>query len=336
VRSIPIALLLVLALVSVASAQQDDPTSLGSPFGPTQASPRSDGVAPAPVVTPESPTAPTTPPTGPSATPPPSYEGVAVPPPPGATAIYAPARSGITGDSSDVHIASSIATRLRALDADLQILALRGGGNIIDGILSILTGGISITLGILLDGAPDPTRNYLYVYGSVGAVRGILSLALMTNPSAAAIQYSHMAMGSTREVRARLRYGETQLDALADQARIARILDGSLNIAAGLAVIPIFLGPSNFSLSSPFDAFVLIGAAISTVSGVITLFSTNEAERRQSAYHELRDRLMATPEGVEDDDALEAAAADDHAAVTVTPNLAILPGGGFAGLSGSF
>ena len=153
---------------------------------------------------------------------------------------------------------------------------------------------------------------------------------------ASAIQYSHMSMANTSEVRARLRFGETQLDALADMARIARILDGSLNVAAGLAVIPIYLGPTNFAFANPFDYFVLIGAAISTVSGVITLFSSNEAERRQSAYHELRDRLLATPEGAEDDAALEAAGDGGHAAVRVAPGVAVLPGGGFASLSGSF
>lgn len=337
VRSISIALLLVLGLASIASAQSGDARQLASPYGPGAAPTGAPELAEPEADEPEadelgavSPSA--TPP--PSEALPPSYEGVSVPPPPGAVPIYAPpAVGGITGDSSDVHIPSSIATRLRALDADLQILAARGGGSIVDGVLSILTGGISITLGILLNSAPS---NYLYVYGGVGVVRGVLSLSLMTNPSAAAIQYSHMSMGSTSEVRARLRYGETQLDSLADMARIGRIIDGSLNIAAGLAVIPIYLGPNNFEITSPFDYFVLIGAAISTVSGVITLFSSNEAERRQSAYHELRDRLLATPEGAEDDAELEEAAGDDTASITVTPSVAVMPGGGLASVSGTF
>jgi hypothetical protein len=346
VRSTLLALSLVLSMVSVASAQSGDGAgSLGSPFGRStgaaapeepvpdeggpEAAPPTSGVAPA-VVTPAGPTAPPSPP-------PPSYEGVAVPAPPGAAPIYSPQTAGLVG-STDVRIPSSIATRLRALDADLQILSLRGGGSIVDGILSILTGGVAITLGILLDTAPEAMRDYLYVYGAVGAVRGILSLSLMTNPSAAAIQYAHMPMGTTSQIRARLRYGESQLDSLADMARIGRILDGSLNIAAGLAVIPIFLGPTNFTFTTPFDYFVLIGAGISVVSGVITLFSSNESERRQSAYHELRDRLLATPEGAEDDEALEAAAEDAEraSAVTVTPSIAVTPGGGFASVSGSF
>ncbi len=324
-RSIPIAVLLALSFASGASAQTGA-GDLGSPFGPGVDADRGPA-SPTVVVSPSDGTPPTA-----RAVPPPSYEGVAVPPPPGVTALYAP-RVGLTASSSDVHIPSSIATRLRALDADLQILAARGGGSIVDGVLSMLTGGVSITIGILINGPPS---NYLYVYGSVGVVRGILSLALMTNPSSAAIQYSHMSMGTQSEVRARLRYGEAQLDALADMARIGRILDGSLNIAAGLAVLPVYLGPNNFEITSPFDYFVLIGAAISTVSGVITLFSTNEAERRQSAYHELRDRLLSTPEGAEDDAALETLASDETASIQVTPSVAILPGGGFASLSGTF
>ena len=49
-------------------------------------------------------------------------------------------------------------------------------------------------------------------------------------------------------------------------------------------------------MDNTFDWFVLIGAGISTISGVITLLSSTEAERRWSAYEELRDRLRARGE----------------------------------------
>ncbi|AKF08296.1 hypothetical protein DB32_005445 [Sandaracinus amylolyticus] len=247
--------------------------------------------------------------TTPPAQPPSSYESVDVPPPPGSAqpGIQYPGqpdarrRAPLTTDAG-VRIPSGIATRLRALDSDFQVLAARGGGSIVDGVLGILTGGLTITIGILLLEEPAGPGGlnmspYLFTYGGASAVRGILSLVLMTNPSGAAITYSHMPMTTMAEVQARLDYGERELASLADRARLSRIIDGSLNVAVGLAIIPIYLGPNNFEIRNTFDWFVLIGAGISAISGVITLLSSTEAERRWSAYEELRDRLRARGEG---------------------------------------
>jgi hypothetical protein len=235
-----------------------------------------------------------------------------VPPPPDG---YAPAPAGVAWAAADggteLRLRSSVSTRLRALDADLQVLAARGGGGVVDGVLAIVMGAASIGIGLFMDlsgSTPSPSiAGYLYLYGGTGIARGILDFVFMQNPSGAAITYSHMPMTTLAEVRARLRYGERELESLANNAQIARILDGGLSIATGLAVIPVYLGPNNFRVENAFDYFVLIGAAISATTGVITLFSTNESERRWGAYRELRDRLLATEQGAADEAELEAA-----------------------------
>jgi hypothetical protein len=307
--------LLVLSTGSVAFAQA---SALGSPYPPETAVPDA----------------------------PPAYGDVSIPtPPPGSVGgVYAAPRSAVTADSPDVHIGTTVATRLRALDADLQILAMRGGGSFLDGILMLVQSAATVTWGVLRDMNASPPGSvsyaaiYLYTYAGASAARAILSFAMMTNPSAPAIRYSHMPMGSMGEVRERLRYGELQLDGLADQARIGRILDGSINLAVGLAVLPAYLIPNSFEVRDLSDWFVIVLAGVSTVMGVVTLVSTTEAERRQSAYHELRDRVLATPEGMSEEDALESEAATSaqSSSVSVAPILSLSPTGGFAGATVTF
>ncbi|MBX7196028.1 MAG: hypothetical protein K1X94_28490 [Sandaracinaceae bacterium] len=260
---------------------------------------------------------------------------------PPAAVGWVPAEPG-----SSLQLRSSISTRLRALDADLQVLAARGGGNIVDGILAIAMGATSVGIGIFMDvsgSSPSPSITpYLYVYGGSGIVRGILDFAFLRNPSTVAITYAHMPMGDLAEVRTRLRFGERELESLAQTAEISRILDGALSIGTGLAVVPVYLGPTNFTFSNAFDYFVLIGAAVSATTGVITLFSANEAERRWSAYRELRERLLATEQGAADEREIEAAAEQLEAFETAPasaefhPVVAASQGGVFAGATGTF
>jgi hypothetical protein len=257
-------------------------------------------------------------------------------------------RSGWTAaePGSSLQLRSSISTRLRALDADLQVLAARGGGSVVDGVLAFVRGATSVGIGVFMDvsrSAPGPSMTpYLYLYGGAGIVRGVLDFVFMRNPSSVAITYAHMPMGDLSEVRARLRYGERELESLAQNAEISRILDGVLSIGTGLAVVPVYLGPTNFSFTSAFDYFVLIGAAVSATTGVITLFSANEAERRWGAYRELRERLLSTDQGASDDQELEQAAEEmaafrmRPAGPVLQPLLAGTAGGLFAGASGTF
>jgi hypothetical protein len=202
-------------------------------------------------------------------------------PPPGGPAAAPRAAS--------VRIPSRITTRLRALDAHLSALGARGGGNVVNAILSLVTGGVTITLGAL---TPDEgLAAYLYIYGGVSATRGLLDLFLRPNASGQAVRYSMMPMTTREEVRERLRFGEDALSGVAERALIARVLDGSLNLASGVAVVPVVLARDNFAFDEALDYFVLIGAAVSVVSGIVTLVSSSAEEQRWGAYQQLRERL---------------------------------------------
>lgn len=251
-------------------------------------------------------------------------------------------------DEPSIRIPSRVTTRLRSLDANLQGLAARGGGNVVNAVLSLLTGGLSITLGALYSPNDGPMSIYLYVYGGAAATRGVLDFVLTPNASGAAITYQHMPMGTHEEVRERLDYGERSLSGLAEQALIQRVLDASLNMAAGVAVVPIYLAPNGFTIVEPLEYFVLIGAGVSVISGIITLASTSAAEQAWGAYQQLRDRLREERDlerqgdtDADDGQTPEEAEATDEALLDAMRPPATelrfsggpLPGGAFAGLS---
>lgn len=195
---------------------------------------------------------------------------------------------------------SRLATRLRVLSTDLTALSGRGGNHIVDGVLSSLSGVLSIALGFK---EPHPLDTYLFLWGSANIGRGIIDLALTPSAATPAVTYAHMPSGTLDEARVRLTFGEQALERLATRTRLARILDSSINIAVGVAVVPIFLGPNDFAIEDPLDYFVLIGSGISVVSGLINLTTRSAAERRWTAYRDLRERLehgedaAADPEG---------------------------------------
>ena len=283
---------------------------------------------------------------------------VAVPAPPGAARepeddvrypIPTPLDVAQRSDESEpsVRISSRVTTRLRALDANLRSLAARGGGNVVNAVLSLLTGGLAITLGALKDPNDDAMSIYLYVYGGAAAARGILDLVLTPNAEGAAITYQHLPMTTRGEVEERILFGERALAGLAEQSLIARVLDASLNMAAGIAVVPIYLAPNDFEITDPLDYFILIGAGVSVVSGIITLVSTSAAEQRWSAYQELRERRARERDSERDSERDEAAAVDDAVDPIDEDELAMpwspveswrvafapTPNGGFAGLT---
>jgi len=280
-----------------------------------------------------------------------------VPEPPGShredEVLYPiPTPGSVEPDEPQIRISSRVTTRLRALDANLQALATRGGTNIVNAVLSLLTGGLAITLGAVRPNPVDEMSIYLYVYGGTAALRGVLDFALTPDAQGAAITYQHMPMTTREEVQERLAFGERALSGLAEQSLIARVLDASLNLAAGVAVVPIFAA-KEFTISDPLDYFVLIGAGVSVVSGIITLASTSAAEQRWSAYQDLRERLReerseergreAEVEDVEEvEDAEESMAALDGYLLaprfgpSVRFGLAGAPSGGFASVSLTF
>jgi hypothetical protein len=215
-------------------------------------------------------------------------------PPQGAADQGRPASAEVSMTESGEPIPGRIATRLRVLDNSLTILARWGTTGVVDGILSLLGGGLSITMGAITnDGSPDRQRfaRYLYLWGSGQIARGILKFALPLRADDVAIEYQHMPMANPAEVRDRLLFGERALERLARRARTARLLDASINTGVGALAIPMYLAPADFEIRSGNDYFVIIAAGISLITGVVGFILRTDAERRWSAYKKLRDRL---------------------------------------------
>jgi hypothetical protein len=229
-------------------------------------------------------------------------DGRRVPPPPppdgyrGPDAAHkAPPDTAAAPQRADAGVAipGPIATRLRTLDVNLSMLARRSSG-VVDGILSLLVGGLSITMGAIInDGGAERQRfaRYLYLWGSGQVARGILSFALPLRADDIAIEYQHMPMGTEDEVRDRLLFGEDALERLARRARVSRLLNATINTSVGLLAIPLYLAPADFEMRTGNDYLVVIASGISVVTGVINFILKSEAERRWTAYTRLRDRL---------------------------------------------
>lgn len=227
-----------------------------------------------------------------------------VPPPPGEGydqpqarypgATDAPQPSTTTLDESDdpsVRIPSRTATRLRVVGSSLRTLAARGGNKLVDGILSLTSGALVIGIAGWQWSEDKQLGGYLMLYGIANVARGLIDLILTPNASRYSIEFTHMPRSSLDEVESALAFGERSLEHMAKRTRLARILDASLNIGVGAAVIPLYLAPNDFEIDDPFDYFVIIGSGISIISGLISLATRSDAERRWQAYKDLRDRL---------------------------------------------
>ena len=92
-----------------------------------------------------------------------------------------------TGDTGELH-AGPLATRIRVLETNLNYLGNRGRNRVVDGVLSMVTGGLSIALGVIVD--EQSLSEYLYLYGGAGVARGVLHLVLGSDPSDAALAFS--------------------------------------------------------------------------------------------------------------------------------------------------
>ena len=263
-----------LAPALVSAQGREGAGSLAPPSAPSGILPGPAGV---PGSTPSSPLGDVPPP------PPPPGSGYGMPAAPG----YAPLQPQPTGFQVD----ADTATRLRVLDSDLQQLA-RAGNPVAGGVITMATGGLSIALAFLAT-EDDFLRNYLVLYGAANVLTGITELAIRPNASGPSIAFTHMPMGNEQEAQARLLFGEEALERIARRSRAARLITASIDVAVGLAIIPIFLGPNDFSVRDPFDYFVLLGSGISVVTGLINLVTRSTAEKYWAAYTELNERLSA-------------------------------------------
>ena len=231
-------------------------------------------------------------------------------------------------------VGPDLTLRLRALDSSWQALGAQGGPDYVGAILSMVGGGLEIGLGaILLELGPpaDAMAPYFMVLGGVSIVRTIVvDFILRPNPQSTAIEFQHMSSGTRQETLARLHFGEQQLEALANQWLITRIVDASINIAGALAIIPAYLVPRNFTIVDPLEAFIFIGPAIGLIGAIITLASSSSAEQRWDAYRQLRARLAE--HGGDDDGEAEAALEDLERPITGGPSIQL----GLGSVSGTF
>lgn len=227
--------------------------------------------------------------------------------------------------------------RLRALDVTWATLGAQGGPDIANAILSILGGGIEIALGALfLEFNPDAGEAMAAFFITLGAatvVRTVLvEFILRPDPRGPALEYQHMPNGTRAQRLRRLEYGEQQLASLAERSFIMRMVDGGINVAAAIAVVPAYLlarGPAFTEL----EALIFIGPAISLVTGIIRLASPTPAEQRWSAYQQMRQRMDERRERGEEAEL----AIPPPSGVELTYGLSIDPNGGaFATVGGLF
>ncbi|MEM1418959.1 MAG: hypothetical protein AAGH15_28965 [Myxococcota bacterium] len=236
----------------------------------------------------------------------------AVPPPPSTPDLPAPryeappslrpADEALAGTQRQ--LPRALATRLRVLGTNLQILGSRNRQRRVDGVLSVLSGGVSVGFGVWARRDETTERGlarYLFLWGSAGLVRGVVSLALDPRAQEAWAGFRSMPSRDLGEAQERLLFGEEALERIARRARIGRFLDSALNVAVGAAVLPVYLAPKDFNIDQPFDYFVIIGSAISVISGIVTLATPSDAERRWRSYRELvrlEERAAETAHGL--------------------------------------
>ncbi len=213
--------------------------------------------------------------------------------------------------------------RLRMLDASWNVLGAQGL-NYTNSVLSLIVGAAQVVIGgVFLEVGPpwDFIAPIFMVTGGVQVARTIVvDFILRPNPQPVALEYMAMSSGTRDERLARLRFGEEQLERLADQSATLRYVDSGINVAGAGALVAAYFamrpGGTDFD---PVELIFFIGPAISLVMAVINLFTPSNAERRWDAYRQMRERTGGD-------------------LVELSPALTVDPvnGGGWAGLNGRF
>ncbi len=194
-------------------------------------------------------------------------------------------------------ISTADATRLRALEADLNLLGARSDGRIVDATLSLVVGGVAVTTGVFLKDAV--MRSLLWIGGGVSIMHGVVGLTLRPDAARAASAFTHLPMRSDAEVATRIAEGRRSLAELARRERTVRLLDGSLTMAAAASYLPVYSllrrrddAAWRFG-DSTADYVVAVGAGLVFVGGVLTAVLRSEAERRHRSYERLDAQLSS-------------------------------------------
>ncbi len=182
---------------------------------------------------------------------------------------------------------------MRVLQNDLRLLGIQGGRDIVDGVLSMVGGGLLVGLGIALSDVQG--AEYFYLSGGSMLALGLAELILAPNPSDAAVALDHMPISSEDQALAKLRFAEERLEEVAERARWMRVTRALVNSTVSVAMVPLFLAPRDYELASPLDYFLLIGGALGLIEGLVSLLTPSQAEKRWKAYVTLRERLAEVP-----------------------------------------
>lgn len=232
--------------------------------------------------------------------PPPIVEpGTGAAPPPVAVAAPAP-----PPDATD----EALAFRLRLLEQDLTILDAAGSGSarLVNGIASLVLGGVFVSLGALLSDetlagtgpgasdAADDIRGIFFVFGGLSIADGLLTLLFIPSLGDSALDFQAMPVSPRRAALAKMRFGERALRDYADQSRTDRLVNGIGGTALGLiglaAMVTLFdITPDN----NPVFFYILVAVgAIQVIGGVIEIVTPSRAERMWEAY---RRTMIANP-----------------------------------------
>lgn len=227
------------------------------------------------------------------------------PPPPGAlgTDVHPPATTeGESASAPDENAAPSevqlrearsavMRSRLRLLNSVLPGLAARSSSRrILDGVINMAIGGGVFGLGFAFPPVPggQDMRPWFWTLGGVQFATGVVDLAWVPARERLSLQFEQMPMGTARERRLRVQFGEQALEDMAADGRRRRILTGvteSLVSVGTLAIIyrePIFNGtPYTFGMT---DVLVLGLSGLSLVRSMLQIFQSSEEERLRDSY----------------------------------------------------
>jgi hypothetical protein len=202
-----------------------------------------------------------------------------------------------TPEPGSTVVSSRTVALLRVLDVDLDRLAERSDGRVLDGTLQIVVGGVFVGLGVLIEG--ELFRSIMFLSGGVSLARGINRLTLEPDAGDLALEFHHMPALNGAQVAAKLRYGEASLQHLAARSRAARLVDGSLTMFGSAGYVPLYWGlrrKNDPDYRFGDDAFDYVGLALSAVgftAGLITVIRKSHAERSARSYRELKERFVA-------------------------------------------
>jgi hypothetical protein len=186
---------------------------------------------------------------------------------------------------------------MRALDEHLERLAEQGGGRTLDGSLELVVGAAFVGISFAMD--DNVFRSVLLLTGGISLGRGVNTLALSPDAEQPFMQFRGMAMVTSADIEARLRFGDAALAHLAQRTRAARLVEGTLTMVGSAAYVPLYWGLSR--ADDPHyrfgdDGIDYVGLALSAVgfaSGLFTVIVTSNAERRNDSYRALKRQVFA-------------------------------------------